>query len=93
VLLPRPQNHPANSLLPMLPLPNFVGIIPSYQPLDIRSREIELTQYPSYVWIGQAFINVVYRKYNEASYQKIDNYEQNWNLWGYDLVKLISEKQ
>lgn len=75
VLLPRPQQHVPNSLLPMLPLPNFVGVIPSHQPLDSNSHATSLMQYPSYMWIGAAFPNVVYRKYNEASYQKIDNYE------------------
>jgi|JI6StandDraft_1071083.scaffolds.fasta_scaffold01014_6 hypothetical protein len=90
VLLPRVQNHMANSLLPMLPLPNFVGVIPSHQPLDSCNRSVELMQYPSYMWIGAAFPNVVYRKYNEASYQKIDNYEENWNLWGCDIIKLLA---
>jgi hypothetical protein len=58
----------------MLPLPNFVGVIPSHQPLENLSPQYELSSYPSYLWIGTAFPNVIYRKYNEASYQKIDNY-------------------
>ena len=34
MLLPKPVSHKAKSLTPMLPLPNFVGIIPNFQPLD-----------------------------------------------------------
>lgn len=34
MLLPKPVYHKPKSLTPMLPLPNFVGIIPNFQPLD-----------------------------------------------------------
>lgn len=43
-------------------------------------------------WIGEAFDNVVYRKYEEQSYKKIDNIDQNWNIWACDINKMGSRK-
>lgn len=38
-LLPRDINNKPKSLLPMIPLPNFIGIIPNFQPLEALSEE------------------------------------------------------
>ena len=43
-------------------------------------------------WIGDAFDNIVYRKYDEISYCKIDDDEENWNIWACDVAKLMKVK-
>lgn len=72
----------------MLPLPNFVGIIPNFQPLDTPTQSKTEEDKSYFNWIGDAFDNVVYRKYDEASYYKVDDVEENWNIWACDVVKL-----
>jgi hypothetical protein len=72
----------------MLPLPNFVGIIPNFQPLDKPIDILRVDKNYDFSWIGEAFDNVVYRKYEEESYRKIDNIDENWNIWACDLSKL-----
>lgn len=63
MLLPKPTSYEPKSLLPMIPLPAFVGIIPNFQPLDAPLRP-KLEEDKTYFnWIGDAFDNVVYRKY------------------------------
>ena len=49
--------------MPMLPLPSFVGIIPSFQPLE--QIENSKTEYDNihFNWIGDAFDNIIYRRY------------------------------
>lgn len=39
MLLPKQQDNEPKSLLPMIPLPAFVGIIPSFQPLEQPKQE------------------------------------------------------
>ena len=74
----------------MIPLPNFVGIIPNFQPLEYP-QEIDSKGDKSYFnWIGDAFDNIIYRKYEETSYCKIDDVEENWNIWACDIAKLIN---
>lgn len=34
MLLPKQTDNDPKSLMPMIPLPAFVGIIPNFQPLD-----------------------------------------------------------
>ena len=46
-----------------------------------------------YDWIGDAFDHIVYRKYDEVSYTKIDNIDENWNIWACDVAKLLSQKE
>lgn len=92
MLLPKAVIHKAKSLMPMLPLPNFVGIIPSFQPLDNPIKTLSSQKCYDFSWIGQAFDNVVYRKYEEQSYKKIDNTDQNWNIWACDLNKMSGRK-
>jgi len=48
----------------MLPLPAFVGIIPNFQPLDKPIRIPKIEKDNIYNWIGDAFDNVVYRRYD-----------------------------
>ena len=76
----------------MIPLPNFVGIIPSFQPLEEFSGENNLKKELYLNWIGDAFDNIVYRKYDEISYSKIDDDEENWNIWACDVAKLLKTK-
>lgn len=45
-----------------------------------------------YNWIGEAFDNIVYKKYEDSSYIKIDNAEENWNIWACDVAKTLSKK-
>lgn len=45
-----------------------------------------------YNWIGEAFDYIVYKKYEDSSYTKIDNAEENWNIWACDVAKTISKK-
>lgn len=88
MLLPKPTDNEPKSLMPMLPLPAFVGIIPNFQPLD-APRPLRAEEDKGYFnWIGDAFDNIVYRKYEESSYCKIDDVEENWNIWACDVVKL-----
>lgn len=61
--------------MPMLPLPNFVGIIPNFQPLDTPTPHSMEQDKTFFNWIGDAFDNIVYRKYEEASYYKVDDVE------------------
>jgi len=63
MLLPKPIYHKARSLTPMIPLPAFVGLIPNFQPLDkpVQHRKIENDF--MFNWIGEAFDQIVYRKY------------------------------
>lgn len=77
----------------MIPLPNFVGIIPNFQPLENLIQEKNAMKEPYFNWIGDAFDNIVYRKYDEASYCKIDDVEENWNIWACDITKLTKPKQ
>ena len=72
MLLPKEINNKPKSLLPMIPLPNFVGIIPNFQPLENLIQEKNTLKEPYFNWIGDAFDNIVYRKYEEVSYCKID---------------------
>ncbi|MCB0370352.1 MAG: hypothetical protein KDD45_13235 [Bdellovibrionales bacterium] len=73
MLLPKAISHKPKSLTPMIPLPNFVGIIPNFQPLDKPISILNLENNYDFSWIGEAFHNVIYRKYEEESYKKIDN--------------------
>ncbi len=59
----------------MFPLPSFVGIIPTYQPLDAPIKRSSVSNDESTLWIGEAFKDVIYRKYEEVSYTKIDDLE------------------
>lgn len=63
MLLPKQTDNEPKSLIPMIPLPAFIGIIPNFQPLDtsFRSKNDEDKTY--FNWIGDAFDNIVYRKY------------------------------
>jgi hypothetical protein len=63
MLLPKPISHKPKSLLPMLPLPNFVGIIPNFQPLDKMILPPKVQEALMFRWIGEAFDNIIYRKY------------------------------
>jgi hypothetical protein len=63
MLLPKPISHKPKSLLPMLPLPNFVGIIPNFQPLDKMILLPKAQETLMFRWIGEAFDNIIYRKY------------------------------
>lgn len=74
--------------MPMLPLPAFVGIIPNFQPLDAPLPHKTEQDQSYFNWIGDAFDNIVYQKYEETSYCKIDDVEENWNIWACDVVKL-----
>jgi hypothetical protein len=47
----------------MLPLPNFVGIIPNFQPLDKPIDMMLIDKNYEFSWIGEAFDDIVYRKY------------------------------
>ena len=63
MLLPKHHDTEAKSLMPMIPLPNFVGIIPNFQPLE-EPKQIEVRGDKTYFnWIGDAFDNIIYRKY------------------------------
>lgn len=64
MLLPKPINNKPKSLLPMLPLPTFVGIIPNFQPLEKPATTVFQPDL-LYNWIGEAFDNVIYQKYGE----------------------------
>ena len=92
MLLPKPVSHKPRSLLPMLTLPNFVGIIPNFQPLDKPIDMMQTNNNYDFSWIGQAFNDVVYRKYEEESYRRIDNIDENWNIWACDLNKITGRK-
>ena len=92
MLLPKPVSHKPRSLLPMLPLPNFVGIIPNFQPLDKPLDMLLIDKNYEFSWIGEAFDDVVYRKYEEESYRRIDNSDENWNIWACDLNKVNGRK-
>ena len=92
MLLPKPVSHKPKSLTPMLPLPNFVGIIPNFQPLDKPINVLLADKDYDFSWIGDAFDKVVYRKYEEESYKKIDNVDENWNIWACDLNKMNNRK-
>lgn len=76
----------------MLPLPSFVGIIPSFQPLEQVSKSKTEFENIHFNWIGDAFDNIIYRRYEEASYLKIDDIEETWNIWACDVSKLIQPK-
>lgn len=76
----------------MIPLPAFVGLIPNFQPLDKPIQPPKMEKDYMFNWIGQAFDNVVYRKYEEESYKKIDNVQQNWNIWACDIAKISNRK-
>jgi len=52
MLLPKPVSHQPRSLLPMLPLPNFVGIIPNFQPLDKPIDMMLIDKNYEFSWIG-----------------------------------------
>lgn len=88
MLLPKPVSHKPKSLTPMLPLPSFVGIIPSFQPLDQPLPNSHAEKDFLFTWIGEAFDNVIYRKYGEESYRRIDNTDEHWNIWACDLARL-----
>jgi hypothetical protein len=47
----------------MIPLPSFVGLIPNFQPLDKPIPLAKIEKDYMFNWIGEAFDNVVYRKY------------------------------
>jgi len=47
----------------MIPLPNFVGIIPYFQPLNPAMEHYEHDRGMYFNWIGEAFNNIVYKKY------------------------------
>lgn len=57
----------------MLPLPAFVGIIPNFQPLDKPVAIPKVEKDSMFNWIGEAFDHVIYRRFEEESYKKIDN--------------------
>ena len=35
---------------------------------------------------------MVYRRYEEESYKKIDNVDEHWNIWACDIAKLTGRK-
>ena len=63
--LPRAEHNHPNSLLPMLPLPAFVGIVPDHQPLLAAVEPDDSSKMAKAVWIGTAFDNLIYRRYPE----------------------------
>ena len=59
----------------MIPLPAFVGIMPNFQPLELPEEVPSQSDKVYFNWIGDAFDSIIYRKYEEASYCKIDDSE------------------
>ena len=72
----------------MIPLPEFVGIIPEHQPLNLLPAPDSAINTLKPVWIATAFDHIVYKRYHEDNYNLQEDREEAWNVWTCDVSKI-----